>query len=132
MTSQYEQSDINLRDASPISITTPGPAPVLIQLDVFTADGQSLAVDLYGGGSDPALSNTNNYVVSTGVALFSREAGVGAVQPVAAILAVVGVGSFIGFLVDDVTIPGSTICLLSITGAPFPYTHRLKISKVRF
>ncbi len=139
MTLQYDQDNINLRDAAPISVSTPDATPVLVTLDVLTGNGQSLAVNLFGGGSapisppNPGGVNAINYSLTTGDAIFTREAGVGAVIPAAiVVLNFTGFPATFAFLVDDVTTPGSTICQLSITGLAFEYTHRLKVSKIRF
>ncbi len=136
MTDSYNQQDINLRDASPITVNTPDATPVSFLIDTLTADGQSLAVDLYGGGSDPLLPTTNNYVVVTGVAIFTREAGAGTVQPGA--IATIPVGAFpvtLTFTVNDLGPPDNlTQCFLTITpfAASPAYNHQLKISKIRF
>lgn len=139
MTLQYDQDNINLRDASPISVNTPDITPVLVTLDVLTGNGQSLAVNLFGGGSAPVSAgnpggvNANNYSLTTGDAIFTREAGVGALVPAGiVVLNFTGVPAVLTFLVDDVTTPGSTICQLSIVGPAFEYAHRLKVSKIRF
>ena len=138
MTLQYDQGDINLRDASPISIATPDATPVIITLDRLTGDGQVLEVDMYGGGAAPISAGNplgvtaTNYGVLTGVAVFSREAGVGAVQPGAVAIVSVGVAPVLAFTFVDDPVAGTTTCQLTITGPAFLYNHRLKVSKIRF
>jgi hypothetical protein len=137
MTLQYDQDNINLRDAAPISVTTPDIVPVLVTLDVLTENGQTLLVSMYGGGSAPISAgnpggvNTNNYSVATADAVFTREGGVGLGVGAVAVVNFAGTPPALTFVIDDVTIPGSTICQLSIVGPAFEYVNRLKISKIR-
>ncbi len=133
MTLQYDQDNINLRDGIPISVLTPDITPVLVTLDVLTGDGQSLTVQLYGGGSAPGALTLNNYNVDIGAgATFIREAGAGLVTAGPLALIQVGGPVVLTYVLDDVTTPGSTICQLSIVGPAFDYAHRLKVSKIRF
>ncbi len=135
MTDSYNQENINLRDAAPISVQTPDGAAVSFLIDTLTADGQVLIVDMYGGGADadPTLVTTNTYSVLTGSASFGRAGGAGAVVPAIA-LAPAGVVPALTFTVIDVLVPApATQCFLTITpGGVTPYNHRLKVSKIRF
>ena len=134
MTLQYDQNNINLRDASPVTVTTPDAAPIGVILDTLTEDGQTLVVDMFGGGSDPLDPTTNNYTVLTGVAVFTRVAGAGAVQPGAVVIVPVGAVPTLTFIVIDLGAPDNlTQCILLITpGAVNPFANHLKISKIRF
>lgn len=137
MTEQYNQSDINLLDASPLSFSTPDDSPVSILIDTLTGDGQSLVVNLTGGGSDPSAVNTNDYLLGAGVAggIFTREAGVGFIQPGALTLITNGLAFAASLTFVDLPAPIlATQCFLTITppgGAPL-YNHRFKVSKIRF
>ena len=132
MTLQYDQSNINLRDAEPVNVQTPDGAVVDVVLDVLTADGQTLVVDAFGGGSDPADVNTNNYVVLTGAAVFTRDGATGFRQPGPFVTSNFGVVPTLTFEVNDVVGVG-TQCILRITpGGVTAYNHRLKVSKIRF
>jgi hypothetical protein len=133
MAEQYGQGNINLRDGDPISILTPDAAVVTVLLDLLTDDGQSLAVDLFGGGSTPGAVTTDYYTVITASAMFVRQAGAGAVEPVVSISPAGAFPPTLAFIFVDV--PGvGTQCFLEITPAPLSpaYNHRLKISKIRF
>jgi hypothetical protein len=134
MTLQYDQNNINLRDAAPVTVTTPDLAPIGVILDTLTADGQTLVVDMFGGGSDPADPTTNNYAVLTGVAVFTRVAGVGAVQPGVVATVPVGAVPILTFIVIDLPAPDNlTQCILLITpGVVNPFSNHLKLSKIRF
>ncbi len=133
MTLQYDQSNINLRDAAPISVTTPDGAVVDVLLDTLTADGQMLEVDFFGTGSDPAALAANNYAVGTMVAIFTREAGAGAVPTVGITLFSFGVFPVFTFIANDLPAPDNlTQCILRITpGGLTPYNNRLKVSRIR-
>lgn len=130
MTAQYDQSNINLRDAAPITVQTPDGTAVDVVLDVLTADGQSLVVEGYGGGSDPNDVNTNHYVIIDATAIFTRDGGAGAVLPWLNTSGL-GVAATLTFTVNDVA--AGTQCILHIVpGGAIPYNHRIKISKIRF
>lgn len=137
MTQQYEQGDINLQDASPLAFSTPDDSPVSRLLDVLTEDGQSLVVNLYGGGSDPDAVNTNDYLINAGVSggIFTREAGVGFVQPGVINLITTGFAFTAALTFVDLPAPDLvTQCFLTITpavGSPL-YNHRFKVNKIRF
>lgn len=133
MTLQYDQSNINLRDAAPINVTTPDGVFVDVLLDTLTADGQMLEVDFFGTGSDPAALTLNNYAVVSMVAIFTREAGVGAVPTLSIALATAGVFPVFTFIANDLPAPDNlTQCILRITpGGLTPYNNRLKVSRIR-
>jgi len=136
MTLQYDQSNINLRDAAPINVTTPDGAFVDVLLDTLTEDGQVLTVDIYGGGADadPTLVGTNNYTILTAVAIFARAGGAGVVQPAGAVVSPAGVFPVLTFVANDLPAPDNlTQCILRITpGGVTPYNNRLKVSRIRF
>ena len=137
MTEQYSQSDINLLDGSPLVFSTPDDSPVSVLIDTLTGDGQSLIVNLYGGGSDPSAVNTNDYLINAGVSggIFTREAGVGFVQP--GVLSLITNGFAFTAALTFVDLPAPdlvTQCFLTITpalGSPL-YNHRFKVNKIRF
>jgi len=136
MTAQYDQTDINLLDASPLVFTTPDDSPVSVLLAVLT-DGQSLVVNLYGGGSDPTAVNTNDYLINAGVSggFFSRDSGVGFVQP--GVINLITNGEVFTAALTFIDRPApdlDTQCFLTITPAPGSplYNHSFKVSKIRF
>lgn len=137
MTQQYEQPDINLLDASPLVFSTPDDSPVSVLIDVLTEDGQSLVVNLYGGGSDPAAVNTNDYLINAGVSggIFTRESGAGLVQP--GVISLITNGEVFTATLTFIDRPApdlDTQCFLTITPAPGSplYNHSFKVSKIRF
>ncbi len=137
MTLQYDQPDINLLDGSPLSFSTPDDSPVSVLIDVLTEDGQSLVVNLYGGGSDPAAVNTNDYLINAGVSggIFTRESGVGFVQPGVISLITNGFAFTAALTFVDLPAPDLvTQCFLTITPPPGVSmdVHRFKLSKTRF
>lgn len=142
MTDSYNQDNINLRDASPITVSTvDAVTAVVVQLDVLTGNGQSLAVKLFGGGSAPVSAgnpggvNTANYSLTTGDAIFTREAGVGLVTgPGPLVIAnATGLPPIITFTFVDDAAAGTTTCQITILSAVAAlYNHRLKVSKIRF
>ena len=145
MTLQYDQNNINLRDAAPVNIQTPDATPVTVLLDSLTADGQTLVVNLYGGGSNPADPVTDNYVVGIAVgpplagaaATYTRFAGAGSLTgPAGGAIAVIGAGTgatvLLVFGFTDVAATGETLCQLTITGPATPFNHQLRVSKIRF
>ena len=123
MTDSYNQDNINLRDASPISVQTTDVTPLLVSLGALTADGESLTVSIYGGGSDPADLAATNYNMTARVT-FIREAGVVSVG--AGDIATAGAGATFSFAVDGDT------CQLEITGPATTVNHRLKVSTIGF
>jgi len=138
MTDSYNQSNINLAEATPLVVATPDITPVLVTLGTIV-DGQTLTVDLDGGGSAPISAGNAggvaaaNYSISTGDTTFAREAGAGVVAGAAiAIVNATGAPPVLTFVLDDVTTPGVTICQLSIVGPAFVYNHNLRYSAVQF
>jgi len=132
MTEQYGQSGINPLDAEPIAVQTTDITAITQTLGVLE-DGQSLTVRIFGGGSASAAQVLNNYVVGEARVTFVREAGVGSLTPFSVpVLSQVGGPVALSFVVDDVSVPGQTICRLSIAGPAFDYDHRLKVSKIQF
>ncbi len=145
MTLQYDQNNINLRDAAPVNRQTPDATPVVVLLDSLTADGQTLVVNLYGGGSNPADPNTDHYVVALSVAppaapavaVFTRFGGAGAFTgPAGGAIGVLGAGFGAAILLvfgfTDVAATGETLCQLTITGPAIPFNHQLRVTKIRF
>ena len=123
MTDSYNQDNINLRDASPISVQTTDITPLLVSLGALTADGDSLTVNIYGGGSAPDdIVGTSYSMVAR--ATFVRDAGVVVVGAVS--ISIDGAGATFGFAVDG------DICQLSITGPAVTVNHRLKVSTIGF
>lgn len=132
MTEQYAQPGINQLDAEPIAVQTTSITAITEILGALE-DGQSLTVRIFGGGSAPGALAANNYVVNSAQVTFVREAGVGSLTPFSVpVLSQVGGPVALSFVVDDVSVPGQTICRLSIGGPAFPYDHRLKVSKIQF
>ena len=137
MTEQYEQPNINLLDAEPLVFSTPDDSPISVPLGADLRDGDSLVVNLYGGGSDPTAVNTNDYLINAGVSggIFTRESGVGFVQPGVISLITNGFAFTAALTFVDLPAPDLvTQCFLTITpagGSPL-YNHRFKVSKIRF
>jgi len=136
MTDAYNQGAINLLEGSPISVQTPDATALILQLGAI-GDGGSLAVDVIGGGSnaDPLLTNTNNYVILTGDAVFTRSAGVGIVTPAGGPITIFAIGfgpPVLTFTISDNPVTGLSECSLTIVGPPTPYNHRVKYTAIQF
>ncbi len=132
MTDSYNQGDINLRSANPISVQSPaGIVGLVIDLGTIE-DGNTLVVNLWGGGSeaDPALINANNYAVREAVGVFTRVAGSGAVQPGPITLVVLGIAVGLVFVITDNAT--TTDCQLTIIVPASDYIHRLQYSTIQF
>ncbi len=132
MTAQYDQDDINLRDAIPVSLTTIGDTPASFLLGEIS-DGGTLNVTMFGGGSAPSAPNTFNWVNLTPAnGVFTREAGSGQITPGGPLLlSVVGVFIVVSYSVLDN--PLATQCIITVAPqAPFAETmnHRMKISRI--
>ena len=123
MTDSYNQDNINLRDASPISVQTTDITPIRVSLGALTADGETLTVNIYGGGSAPDDLAATSYTMAVR-GTFVREAGVVAAS--AANFAVDGAGATFSLEVDGDT------CQLEITGPAVTVNHRLKVSTIGF
>lgn len=131
MTAQYTQTDINLRDASPINVDTDSAVAVNFVMDLLTANEQFLGVVLYGSGGDPADAANRYSVNPLAVATFVRTAGAGAVTTPGITLSSAGTVPTLAFVATDVA--AGTQCVLRITpGAATAYVNRLKVSKIRF
>lgn len=135
MTAQYEQNGINTQPYTPLVVTTQDAVAILVTLGTIT-DGQSLAVNLFGGGSTPVSPANaggvvaNNYSITTADAIFTREAGVGVLAGSVVILNVTGTSAVVIFELDDSAT--ETTCQLEITGLAVPYNHNLRYSAVQF
>ena len=132
MTLQYNQDDINLRDAIPVSLTTIGDAPASSLLGEI-GDGRTLNVTMFGGGSAPSAPNTFNWVnLTPGNGVFTREAGIGQITPGGPLLlSIIGVLVVVSYSVIDT--PLVTQCIITVAPpALFAETmnHRMKVSRI--
>lgn len=132
MTKQYNQDDINLRDATPISLTTVADAPASFLLGEI-GDGGMLNMSLFGGGSVPSAPSTFNWVnLTPGNGIFTREGGVGQVTPAVLLLSIIGVAIVVSLSVVDT--PLVTQCLITVAppfGFPETMNHRMMVSKIQ-
>ena len=126
MTEQYALEGINQPNVEPVSVQTTSAAPISVPLDALTEDGQSLAIQVSGGGSDPADPSTSNYntLIRT---IFTRDGGVVSIGNTATGLSGNGVPVAITPTVD-----GDTCELTISAGLAGPYNHRLQVQKIRF
>ena len=132
MTLQYNQDDINLRDVTPVSLTTIGDTPATFLLGEIS-DGATLNVTMFGGGSapsDPSAFNWVNLTPANGV--FTREAGTGQITPGGPLLlSVIGVAIVVSYTLIDT--PLVTQCFVTVAPpALFAETmnHRMQVSRI--
>ena len=133
MTDQYEQSNVNLRDGIPVSLTTIGDTPSSFLLGELS-DGGTLDVTVFGGGSAPSAPSAFNWVnLTPGNGIFTRESGVGQVTPAAILLSIIGVAIAVDFSVVD--LPLVTQCFITVRPPALfaeVMNHRMKVSKIQF
>jgi hypothetical protein len=128
MTSQYEQGDINLRDASPVAVTTLAAAPLDFIVDSLTGNGQKIFVSVIGAGSDRADPATNNYTLVTLSFQASRNAGVITIEAVLN----VNIAEGLGATVVPIAVGDDVVLRITGNAAVANYDHRLKVSKIRY
>jgi hypothetical protein len=133
MTLQYNQDDINLRDAIPVSLTTIGDIPATFLLGEIS-DGGTLNATMFGGGSAPSAPSAFNWVNLTPAnGVFTRQGGTGQITPGGPLLlSIIGVPIVVSYTFADN--PLVTQCFITV--APpilFAETmnHRMQISRIR-